>query len=213
MIRRLSGSVVLEEVARRVGAGKKPSSPAPADSSQVVDSAEVEGYRKGYAEGFEAGEVDGLQEARLRMQVMEEEVLRCRDELTLERERLHRLADGMGEALERHEQETTSMAYELALISLSQAFGQLQEDRQLLHRLCAQVAEEFRAKAMRLAVSPDDRGFLPGAIGGLDLVDDPSLSQGACRVLTERGQVESSIDMRLASIYRAMRESLGIDAP
>lgn len=213
MIRRLPESVVLQEGARRVGAGMKPPSPTPVDSDQAHDSAEVEGYRQGYAEGFEAGEADGLQEAKLRMQAIEEEALRRSHEVSLEQERLRQFADGLRDAVERHEQEMTSMAYELALMSLSQAFGHMQEDGQLLHRLCAQVAGEFRAKAIRIAVSPDDRALLPDAVAGIDLVDDPSLARGACRVLTGRGHVESSVDMRLASIYRAMRESLEIDSP
>ena len=213
MIRRIPGSVVVEEAPRRVGRGEKSSSVVVADSIPVADSAEVEGYRKGYAEGFEAGECDGLQDAKARMQALEEEVLRRRDELILEQERLRHLIDGVDDALERHEQEMKAMAYELALVSLSQAFGHLQEDRQLLQRLCAQVAEEFRAKATRLAVSPEDRVYLPAAINGLDLIDDPAISRGVCRVVTERGYVETSIDMRLASIYRAMREALEIDSP
>lgn len=210
MIRRLPGSIVFDDVARRVEGGRKPSSLMVADPAPVLDSAEVEGYRKGYAEGFEAGESDGLQDAKARMQVLEEETIRRRDELDLELERLRRLIGGVNEALESHEQEMKAMAYELALLSLSRAFGLLQKDRQLMQRLCTQVAEEFRAKATRLAVSPSDRAFLPGAISDLDVVDDPTLSQGACRIVAERGCVETSIDMRLASIYRAMREALEI---
>lgn len=213
MIRRVPGSVAVEEATRRVVGGSRVSLPVVADVTPAADSAEVEGFRKGYAEGFEAGENDGLQDARARMQLIEEEALCRRDALALEQQRVQHLIEGMEDALERHEQEMKGMACELALLSLSRAFGQLQEDRQLVQRLCAQVAEEFRAKAIRLLVSPDDRVFLPGAISGLDLADDPVISRGACRIVTERGHVETSIDMRLASIYRAMRESLEIDSP
>src|SRR6185312_13038810 len=121
MIRRLPGSIVFDDVARRVEGGRKPSSLMVADPAPVLDSAEVEGYRKGYAEGFEAGESDGLQDAKARMQVLEEETIHRRDELDLELERLRRLIGGVNEALECHEQEMKAMAYELALLSLSRA--------------------------------------------------------------------------------------------
>lgn len=213
MIRRLPGSVVLEKATRRVVAGNKLPSLVVADSIAATDSAELVGYRNGYAEGFEAGESDGRQEANRRMQIIEEDAARHRSELTFEQERFQRLIDGMEGAMARHQKVMEATAYELALMCLTRAFGHLQKDRQLLKRLCTQVAGEFHAKGIHLAVSAEDKAFLPDAIGGLRLIDEPALAQGTCRIVIGRGYAETSVEMRLAAIYDTIREALGISAP
>jgi flagellar biosynthesis/type III secretory pathway protein FliH len=60
-------------------------------------------------------------------------------------------------------------------------------------------------------VSTQDRAVLPERLDDLEVVVEPGLGQGDCRVVTKRGQMESSIGQRLKAIYEAMLESLGID--
>lgn len=210
MIRRLQADTIFEVADRRRVAGGN-ELPEPVGVVESPDAVDALAYRAGYAEGFEAGENDGLREAAQRMQALEDQA-NCRlQELVIERERLVALMEGMTEALPRHAAAMEELAFEVALTSLSRAFGQLSDDRQLLQRLCAQVAEEFRAKAVRVCVSIEDRSALPEHIEGLEVIAESGLARGECRIVTERGQAESSIAMRLSAICDTMLETLGVD--
>lgn len=210
MIRRLQADTISEAVDRRRVAGGRelPASVGFAESHDAVDAV---AYRTGYAEGFEAGESDGLREAAQRMKALDDEA-NCRlRELATERERLVAVMEGMTEALPRHAAVMEELAFEVALTSLSRAFGRLSGDGQLLRRLCTQVVEEFRVKAVRVCVSIEDRSVLPEHIEGLEVLAESGLARGECRIVTERGQAESSIAMRLQAICDTMLETLGAD--
>lgn len=212
MIRRLQADAIHEAHDRRmITGGREPQEafelPDPQDAIDTV------AYRNGYAEGFEAGENDGLREAAQRMEKLEDDARLRLQELTAERERLVALIDGMADALPRHAASMEELAFEVALTSLSRAFGQLSGDQQLLQRLCAQVVEEFRVKAVRVCVSIEDRSTLPEHIEGLEVIAESGLARGECRIVTGRGQVESSIAMRLSAICDTMLESLGANRP
>jgi flagellar biosynthesis/type III secretory pathway protein FliH len=84
------------------------------------------------------------------------------------------------------------------------------DQRSVLELMCQRMAKDHRGKVLHLAVSPDDRGLLPARIEGLDVVETPALPSGSCRVVTENGQIESSVAVRLAAIYDSMLESLGV---
>ena len=211
MIRRVPHDAIREAVAHHVVVGGSTPVVAIVDAANLEDLASVEAYRNGYTEGFEAGESDGLREATQRMQELEEAARHHVQELAEERERLAVLIGGLADAVHNHGEAMEVLAIEVALASLARAFGQMQDDRQLVQRLCTQVVEEFRVKAARIAVSAQDRHVLPEHIDGLEVVVEPGLVPGDCRVVTERGQMESSIGMRLKAIYEVMVESLGID--
>ena len=123
------------------------------------------------------------------------------------------MSHGMADAFSRHAASMEELAFEVALTSLFKAFGELSEDRPLLQRLCTQLVEEFRAKAVAICVSVEDRQLLPEHIEGLKVTAESGLALGQCRIVTERGQVESSIGMRLGAIFDAMIEALGVARP
>jgi flagellar assembly protein FliH len=212
VIRRLQADTICEAADRRQVAGGR-ESPASIDIVESHDPVDAVAYRTGYAEGFEAGESDGRREAAQRIQALEDQAHHRLQELVTERERLVVLLEAMAEALPRHAASMEELAFEVALTSLSRAFGQLQDDRQLLQRLCTQVVEEFRTKAVRVCVSVDDRSALPEHIAGLEVIAESGLARGECRIVTERGQVESSIAMRLSTICDTMLETLGAGRP
>lgn len=212
MIQRLARDALLEATTHRVVAGGQPAAPV-AETVVVEQDPAAEAYRLGYVEGYEAGESDGLRDAKQRMQKLEDAARDRLDELEGERERLSALIDGLGEAVNRHGDAMEALAFELALASLARAFGQMQDDGQLLRRLCARTAEEFRAKAVRLVVSAQDRSVLPEHIDGLEVEVGRGLTAGECLLETDRGQIESSIGLRLGAIHEAMLRTLGVAAP
>jgi len=211
MIRRLAHDAVRETVTHHVVAGGSlPALPA-ADAAVLADTVDTGTYRNGYAEGYEAGESDGLRDAARRMQELEEAARNRLQELADERDRLAALVEGVAGAVQRHNEAMETLAVEVALASLRHAFGEMQGDRPLVQRLCTRIVEEFRVNAMRVVVSAQDRSVLPEHLDGLEVVVEPGLTPGECRVVTGRGYVESSIGQRLKVIYEAMLESLGIE--
>jgi len=216
MIRRLQHDAVLETAVRRAVSGGRDAESTETTQIDTVDL-NASAYRDGYAEGFEAGEQDGRRDAAQRQQELEQELrLRLDDELqamTHARESLAALTVGLESALRDHSDAMHELAFEVALTSLSRAFGSMAGDGELLQRLCAQLVDEYRTKALRLGVAPSDLALLPELIEGLEVVAETDLTAGHCRVLTARGHTESSIAMRLDAIYDAMCESLGINPP
>jgi flagellar biosynthesis/type III secretory pathway protein FliH len=213
VIQRLPHDALLEAATRRVVAGGQPPATRKVETAATVEDPGAEAYRLGYAEGYEAGESDGLRDAAQRMQELEDAARDRLGELERERERLSALVEGIGEALHRHGEAMEELAFELALASLARAFGQMQDDGRLLRRLCAQMAAEVRTEAVRLIVSEQDRPLLPARIDGLDVGAGRELVAGECLLETDRGRIESSIGQRLGAIHDAMRQALGVDAP
>jgi flagellar biosynthesis/type III secretory pathway protein FliH len=212
LIQRLPHEAIREATIHRVVAGgKKPEVRNPEVTSTA--DIEAEAYRLAYAEGYEAGESDGLRDARQRTQSIEDAAREHLHDLQGERTQLSALVAGLNEAMAGHGDAMEALAFELALESMARSFGELQADRQLLQRLCRCVAEEFRAKAVSLAVSVPDRPCLPEHIEGLPIIAEPGLAPGECRLFTERGQIESSISQRLSAIHEAMQQALGAARP
>jgi flagellar biosynthesis/type III secretory pathway protein FliH len=217
MIRRLQQHGLREsEAPRAIGSVRAPE-PIASDDVPQPPELEVQAYREAYAEGFKAGEEDGRREAEQFHQAWEEGTReRMEQELQAlkgEREQLAALVTNLHEQLRDHGDAMEQLAFELALRSLAQVLGSMQEDGGLVRRLCAQMAEAYRGKAVKLEVSPADLAHLPERIEGLEIVAEHGLSAGQCRIATERGYAESSIADRLAAVYGAMLEALGLKHP
>jgi flagellar biosynthesis/type III secretory pathway protein FliH len=211
MIRRLQRNALLESIAPRAVRGGVVSDPVQMETMDPVDGLEVQGYRQGYAEGFEAGEQDGRREAVEFHQAWEQETRRRLEEelqsVASERARLSALVAGLEAELRTRFSEMERLAFDLAMAGLSQAFGSMQEDGELIRRLCTQMAEQYRGRAVRLEIAAADREALPEHVEGLDIAVEYALSPGTCRIVTERGYVESAIDARIDAVYDAMRET------
>ncbi|MFC5743554.1 FliH/SctL family protein [Dyella tabacisoli] len=211
MIRRLQADTRYEMTPRRITAGGE-QTPVLDEAAPAADSVDQQAYRDGYAKGFAAGESDGKRDMQTRLQALENDARQQFDalqqELSTERGRLAALIDVLTSAQQHHDNMVKELAFEVALESLARTFSRMRVDRPLLLGLCEQLVEEFRAKAIRLCVSASDRAALPDQIEGMDIVVGPGLASGECALMTERGQVESSIASRLKSIYEAMLEAL-----
>jgi flagellar biosynthesis/type III secretory pathway protein FliH len=215
VIRRLQRDVLLESIApRAVRGGDVPVALQP-DVAATVDEGEVQAYRQAYAEGFQAGEQDGRREAEAFQQAWEEQTRKHLEEelqaVVGERERLSALVAGLDEQLRSQVEAMEQLAFELAMNGLSHAFGSMQEDGQLMRRLCARMTEQYRGRALRLEVSAIDREALPEHVAGVDIVVEHALPAGTCRIVTERGYAESSVGARTDAVLEAMRDAEGTD--
>jgi flagellar biosynthesis/type III secretory pathway protein FliH len=214
MIRRLQQHGLLESAAPRAISSKMPE-PLLVDALPEPDELDVQAYRDGYAEGFRAGEEDGRREAEQFHQQWEEATRQRMEEefrlLVQEREQLSALTVSLHEQLRAHDDAMEQLAFELALSSLARLLGNMREDGELMRRMCQQMAEAYRGKAVKLEVAPGDSKHLPERIEGLDVVVEHGLSVGECRVVTERGYAETSMAHRLSVIYSAILETLGLE--
>ncbi|WP_158755853.1 FliH/SctL family protein [Dyella sp. S184] len=216
MIRRLGTDAVLETIGRRLVAGGREVPPFVAPV-HAEDPSGTQAYRSGYAQGFEAGEQDGLRTVEAYKQQIETDARARLDaalqDLSRERERLASCAEGLGDALDRYGAALEDMAFEIALASLARSFGEMSGDHALLRRLCTQMVEEHRAKAVSLRVSTGDRAVLPEHISGLEVIEDAGLADGECRIETSHGHVETSMAMRLEAIVATMLDTLRTTRP
>jgi flagellar biosynthesis/type III secretory pathway protein FliH len=215
MIRRIQHEGLLESIAPRpVNGGRVLHAVVPQEEVTPADELDAQAYKQGYAEGFQAGEEDGRREAEQFQQAWEEETRKALEEeyrgLVQERENLAALVASLNGQLHSQNQAMEQLAFELALASLSHAFGSLDSDGELLQRLCQQMAEEYRGKVVKLEISAADRAHIPEQIDGLEVVVEHGLSQGECRIVTARGYAESSIATRLDAIHSAMLEAVGV---
>jgi flagellar biosynthesis/type III secretory pathway protein FliH len=215
MIRRLQQQSLRESGSPRAIGGERTPVPVAMEVMPALEELDVQAYRDGYAEGFKAGEEDGRREAEQFHQQWEEETrARLEQELQAlsgEREQLFQLVKALDEQRRAQEDTAEQLAFELALSSLAHVAGSMEQDGELIRRICAQMAEDYRGKALKLEVSPEDRQHLPERIEGLEVITDHGLSAGQCRVATERGHAETSIADRLSAVYGAMLEALGLE--
>ncbi|GLQ92750.1 FliH/SctL family protein [Dyella acidisoli] len=215
MIRRLQQHGLRESGSPRAISGGRGAEQVSLEVLPQPEELDVQAYRDGYAEGFKAGEEDGRREAEQFHQAWEEETRKHLEQelqaLTDEREQLSKLVTSLNEQLRTHDDAMEQLAFELALSSLARVAGSMQEDGELIRRICTQMAETYRGKAQKLEVSPADRAHLPDHIEGLEVVADHGLSPGECRIATERGYAETSLADRLDTVYGALLETLGLE--
>ncbi|HEY9131837.1 MAG TPA: hypothetical protein VIM98_08795 [Dyella sp.] len=215
MIRRLSADTVVETQARRALATEPVALVANAvvDVPPAEESIDAIAFRKGYADGFEAGEQDAARDHELRTQALEakaEEALRAhREAWDAQQRQLDGLLQGLTQAVQAHEQAMRELSFELAAATLQQVFTANEDDRTLIARLCERLVQDRRGQATQLEVSAADRALLPESIDGLPVVESSALDPGQCRLVGEYGASESSIAVRLAAIFDSMLETLG----
>ena len=212
MIRRVLLSSLLEETTPRTVNGGHANA-VQAIATTPVDDAVALGYRKGYAEGFEAGEEDGRRDAERYQQAWEQDTRLHLDEeraaVADERSRLATMVAGIEAQWQQQIVALEESSFAIALRSLAEMFGTMPSDGDVLRRLCAKLVDDYRTRALQLAVSPQDRALLPAQIEGLEVIEEAELTAGVCRLVTARGDIETSIRLRLDAIHGAMLDVIG----
>ncbi|WP_147281642.1 hypothetical protein [Dyella solisilvae] len=172
----------------------------------------ADAYPSGYEEGFKAGESDSARMAAQRMREWEDaaqsRLSEAEEQLQRERARLASMADALELGLKHHLEMIEPLSFELAWAGWQCAFGELGGDRELLARIISGLVAEYRGKALVIEVSSADRESLPDHLDGVEVIVASALGAGECRVRTARGEVESSVAMRMDGIYRAMRAAM-----
>ncbi|SFF43740.1 flagellar assembly protein FliH [Fontimonas thermophila] len=157
----------------------------------IEAAAYQEGFARGHAEGFDVGQRAALAQAQ----------------------RLQGLIDHIARPLAHLDDEV-----EHALVDLAAAIA-----RRIIHdelriapeRIVAMVRETLAAlpaqlRNVRLRVHPDDAALLrehlspPADVKELEIIPDPELKRGDCRVFTESALIDARLDRRVRVIAQAL---------
>jgi flagellar biosynthesis/type III secretory pathway protein FliH len=178
------------------------------ETAPTSEGSDVVAYGEGYRDGFEAGEADGLREAKERALRLESELRgKCEEtesSLRSERDRLRELVAALVDAEAARTLKCEEDALEMAMLCISRAFGHGEGDIQLFSRMVSAVVLEFRSDALRLLVAQQDRAFLPENIDGLSIEVDHGIEPGACALVTSKGRIETSLADRLTIICQSL---------
>jgi len=181
------------------GASAEPAPPEPDPLLEAAAQAEAlreEARAQGHAEGLAAG----------------------REQAAAEAQRLHALAESLGEVVEAFQQALAVEVMELAVAVARQVVGQaIAVDPSVVLPVIREAVASLPHghPSLRLRVHPEvaalvEAGFerTPPAAGDWQVVADASVEPGGCRIETATGELDATLPAR----WRAVVAALGSDA-
>lgn len=193
-------------------AGVRTASLTPDQWQAKINAARADGVAQGHRQGYEEGYRDG-------MAALEGFKQRHVEEFG---QRFAALADALGQQLEAVEQQAAqavaAAAVQLARQVLRQAL-QVQPD--LVVGVAREAVNAVMMSASRIAVRvhPDDHELIAQGAAevlkarGASLVPDARIRRGGCRVDSDVGTVDATIEARWAAAAAAMGQPLPLDNP
>jgi flagellar assembly protein FliH len=173
--------------------------PKPAAAPVLTASQLEELQQQAQQEGYQAGYQEGLAKAR--------------GEIKAKVERLERIFNLLHKPLATLDDEVEQQLLALAVAVARQIIRR--ELRTDPGQIVAAVREAvgslpLAARQVRIHLHPEDAALVRGALvpaeteRGWQLVDDPVLQRGDCKVLSDTSQVDASVERRLAAVAAAI---------
>ncbi|WP_172839038.1 FliH/SctL family protein [Thermanaeromonas toyohensis] len=179
-------------------------------AQKEVEALKRQGWEEGYRAGWEEGHRDGLQAAKAEAEILRREGEKIREQA---REVLKEAKEVYKETLKEAEEQVLELALEIA----EQIVGrQVELNRDIVldiaHKAIQRVAE---GQFYTIYASPDEAALLrqhreellkeapPKA--RLQIIADPALKPGGCRVETESGFVDATVDTQLMEVRRLLK--------
>jgi len=177
---------------------------------EEAEALKRQGWEEGYRAGREEGYRKGLEEARAEAEAVRREGEKIREEAQIV---LKEARKAYQEAIEAAEEKILELAVEIA----GQIVGrQVELDRDIIldiaRRAIQRVAE---GQFYTIYASPEEAAFLrqhredllkeapPNA--RLQIIADPAVKPGGCRVETESGFIDATVDTQLAEVRRLLK--------
>jgi flagellar assembly protein FliH len=169
--------------------------PTAAQLEAIQQEAYREGYEKGQREGFEFGHKEGLTKSQERMQ-----------QFALQMERM--LA-GFSEPLRELDNRVEKELLSLVIAIVRQLVRrEVKSDPNLVIGVVREALSilPVSSQNVRLFVHPEDAELIREVYSlgdtelGWKLVEDPVVSRGGCKVVTDSSQIDATLDSRLASL-------------
>ncbi|MEN8178639.1 MAG: flagellar assembly protein FliH [Pseudomonadota bacterium] len=169
--------------------------PTAAELEAIQQEAYAEGYEKGRQEGFEFGHKEGLAKSQQEMQQYVAQ--------------LEQLLGTFSEPLRKLDGQVEKELLSLVIAIVKQLVRrEVKSDPNLIIGVVREALSilPVSSQNVRLMVHPDDAELIREvyALGdteiGWKLVEDPVISRGGCKVVTDNSQVDATLDSRLASL-------------
>jgi flagellar assembly protein FliH len=154
--------------------------------------------RQAYEEAFALGRRDGLEQGKRQARA--------------QAERLEAVLRQLGEPLRELDERVVDELVELALaIARHLVRRELRADPGQIVAVVQQAAAAlpFAARKVRVVLHPEDAATVREALSasggvehgdGWEIVEDPAMMRGGCRVETEHSRIDASVEKRLAAI-------------
>jgi len=160
-----------------------------------------EAYRRGLAEGRQLGMDEGHEQGYKAGEKEAAKVVR----------RMDRVLQALNEPLEQLDDEVEKQLLDLALLLTRQIVRR--ELRSQPGEIVALIREALQmlplaSRDVRVHLHPDDAQFVRGTLGAEEqdaswqIVEDPALSRGGCRVTSETSHIDATLERRLAILAR-----------
>lgn len=174
---------------------KPPSLPTAAE----IEKMQQEAYDEGFAEGREAGQEAGYREG----------MAQAREELQAYTQSMDQLLTTLSEPIRQLDNQVENELLQLVIAIVRQLVRrEIKSDPNLIIGVVREALSilPVASRNVRLVVHPEDAVRIKEVYSlaetevGWELVEDPVINRGGCKVITETSQIDATLDSRLASL-------------
>lgn len=205
---------------RAKGPTAEPAGPTPEEIAQIKEEAASAGYAEGYAEGSARGEREGTERGyeQGRREAYEAELAHRQLILDAFANALQATVDGLNDELGNWLKSREEAMAEMAMDVVRRIVGtELQTNRDSAVAITREALGEItHATHARIRLNPFDVPALEehraqilaasGSLRDIDVVEDSTIL-GGCRVETDGGMVDATIDSRLKAVQDAWQQA------
>ncbi len=194
--------------------------PAPArDIDREIIAAREQGYKAGYQagsdagfqKGLEQGISEGLQQGKARAEQSESLIEIERQQLQARTRHLEALLSALADPVSQLDKEVEDQLVELVLaVSRQLIRRELKADPGQIIAVVREAVSllPVAAREYRLALHPEDAALVREALAMDDsdgnrpwtIVEDPTLTRGGCRVVSEASYIDATVERQLAAV-------------
>lgn len=164
-------------------------------------------YRKGYQEGLEEGQRRAAEQARQNESSLDAERQRLRERAV----RLEQILTALAEPVAQLDKEVEEQLLELVLaVSRQLIRRELKADPGQIIAVVREAVSllPVATREYRLALHPEDAALVREALAMEDgqgnrpwtIVEDPTLTRGGCRVVSEISYIDATVERQLAAV-------------
>jgi flagellar assembly protein FliH len=179
----------------KVGEQRTLQPPSAPPTAQQLEKLQQAAYEEGRREGFEFGHKEGLE--------------RARKDLEHYKDQLDRLLKTFEQPLRELDNQIERELLSLVIATVRQLVRrEVKSDPNLIIGVVREALSilPVNSRSVRLLVHPEDAELIREiyALGdtevGWQLVEDPVIDRGGCKVVTETSQIDATLDSRLTSL-------------
>lgn len=167
-----------------------------------VESIESEAREKGYDEGFEKGRADGYKEVESLMESIGSAIKLLESERDV--------------FFKKSEKEMVDL---VALTASEVIAGEIKTDPAVIKNIIRDTVKDIHSRqTITIKMNPADLGLAKDLsaeliksfdmIEGVEMIEDPSITAGGCVVESNVGMLDSTLENRLLSIYKELRQKV-----